>query len=574
MPHDLIHAPGHDRRRSLGWLAVRWIEALCLYGRGDVAGRRLHNAFPDAIPLSNELVELLVDAYALEPDGRRMYDMVFYSRPKGSNKSGVAAWIAMFEALGPCRFSGWATGGEVYEYLGFRYVYRQGEPMGAPITHPFIRIMATEEKQTGHVYDEVMYSLERGPLRRGFDRDDDIGHGRVILPEGGEIRPDTASSAAKDGGLESFAVFDEVHLYYEPRLIRMFETVTRNLAKREAAQPWAFIPTTMYEPGRGSIAELLHEEAREIRAGTAAASRLLFNHRYAPADTNMDDDASFEAGLREAYGDAASYIDIKGLMARRRSKTASREYTAQFFLNQATASGGRAFDLAKWDASLVEKTKRYRKPGEMIALGFDGSRTQDSTSLKATHIESGFQWRIATWERPEHAEDWEVPEHEVDAAVEEAFRVYRVALMYADTSKWEAAVARWAGRYNTLKRSDIRVNGAGELVGDGSPVVKWPVQLHKKTAIAIKSYANAIQNGEVLHGEDPLARRHLANAYRLPQNFTDDDGSPLWLIMKERPMSPNKIDDAYAGVLSWQARNDAIAKGCLNEEREATVMFA
>lgn len=552
MPHDIITAPGHDRSRSLGWLAVRWIEAFCLYGRGDVAGRRLHMAFPDAIPLSNELVELLVDAYALEEDGRRMYDTVFYSRPKGSNKSGVAAWIGLFEGMGPCRFDGWAKGGEVYELLGFRYTYRAGEPMGRPINHPFLRIMATEESQTGHVYDEFVYSLENGPLRMAFERGDDIGLGRVILPDGGEVRPSTASSSAKDGGLESWACFDEVHLYYKPELIRMYETVTRNLAKREAAQPWAFIPTTMYEPTRGSIAELLHEEAREIRAGTAAATRLYFNHRFAPPETNMDDDASFDAGLREAYGDAASYIDIKGLIQRRRSKTASREFTAQFFLNQATASGGRAFDLVKWDASLVAKTKKFRRPGEMIALGFDGSRTQDSTSLKATHLESGFQWRIGTWERPDNAgPEWEVPEAEVDAAVAEAFATYRVMLFYADTSKWEAAVARWAGLYNHAKDESKAI------------VVKWPVQLHKKTAVAIKSYAVAIQNGEVLHGDDALARRHLANAYRLPQNFTDDDGSPLWLIMKERPQSPNKIDDAYAGVLSWQARNDAIAKGAL-----------
>lgn len=552
MPHDLILAPGHDRSRSLGWLAVRWIEHFCLYGRGDVAGRRLHSAFEDGIPLTMELVELIVDAYALEPDGRRMYDVVFYSRPKGSNKSGVAAWLGLFEAMGPCRFDGWAKGGEVYEYLGFQYRYQAGEPMGRPINHPFLRIMATEESQTGHVYDEFVYSLQNGPLRMAFDRGDDIGLGRVILPDGGEVRPSTASSSAKDGGLESWACFDEVHLYYKPELIRMYETVTRNLAKRDKAQPWAFVPTTMYEPGRGSIAELLHDEAREIQAGTAAATRLLFNHRYAGAETNMDDDASFEAGLREAYGDAASYIDIKGLMQRRRSKTASREYTAQFFLNQATASGGRAFDLAKWDASVVEKPKKYMKRGELITLGFDGSRTQDSTSLKATHVASGFQWRVATWERPEHAVDWEVPEEEVDAVIAETFARYRVVLMYADTSKWEAAVSRWAGRYNH---------------GDDSKaiVVKWPVQLHKKTAVAIKAYSLAIANGEVLHGDDPLARRHLANAYRLPQNFTDDDGSALWLIGKERQMSPNKIDDAYAGMLSWQARNDAIAKGALNE---------
>jgi hypothetical protein len=40
-----------------------------------------------------------------------------------------------------------------------------------------------------------------------------------------------------------------------------------------------------------------------------------------------------------------------------------------------------------------------------------------------------------------------------------------------------------------------------------------------------------------------------------------EDGEPLFVIVKERPMSPLKIDFAVAGVLSWQARQDALALG-------------
>lgn len=555
MPIDLIRAPGHDRRRSLGWLAVRWIEALCIHGPGDVVGRRMHLAFPDAIPLSNELVELLVDSYALDASGRRLYDSVFYSRPKGANKSGLAAWIACFEALGPARFDGFAEGGEVYEFLGFRYVYEKGEPMGRPVTYPFLRVMATEEKQASNVYDALQYNLEHGPLRMAFDRAGDIGNQRVILPDGGEIRADTASSAAKDGGRETWVCFDETHLYYTQQLIQMYETVTRNLAKRDAAQPWSFEPTTMYEPGRGSIAELAHEEAREIMVGTAKASRLLFNHRYAALDTNQDDDVSFEAGLRDAYGDAADYMDIRGIIDRRRSKRASPAYTAQFFLNQATQSGGKAIDITKWQANKREGV--VIPHGSPITLGFDGSRTDDSTALKATDLRTGFQWTMGLWEKPENpkaADKWEVDEFDVDATVERAFRDYRVVRFYGDPSKWETAMSRWAGRYNHEEDESKAV------------VIKWPVQLHKRTAIAIKAYTNAIHDGDMTHDGNPRSEQHAANAYREVQNFRDDDGSPLWLVRKERPMSPRKIDDFYAGVLSWQARLDAIAAGALVED--------
>jgi hypothetical protein len=41
----------------------------------------------------------------------------------------------------------------------------------------------------------------------------------------------------------------------------------------------------------------------------------------------------------------------------------------------------------------------------------------------------------------------------------------------------------------------------------------------------------------------------------------DEDERPLWILRKERPDSPKKIDAAMAAVLAWEARNDAIAAG-------------
>ena len=40
----------------------------------------------------------------------------------------------------------------------------------------------------------------------------------------------------------------------------------------------------------------------------------------------------------------------------------------------------------------------------------------------------------------------------------------------------------------------------------------------------------------------------------------------MWVIHKERPDSPNKIDPAVAAALSWRARADAIALGVLNDD--------
>src|SRR5690606_17002077 len=153
------------------------------------------------------------------------------------------------EGLGPCRFAGIAEGGEVYKDpwgLGFEYVYAPGEPMGRPVRTPFLRTMATEEDQTGQVYDVIHYNLTEGPLAEAMNRKDDAGITRILLPERGEITPSTASAASKDGGKETFVVFDETHLYITPELRRMYRTVTRNLGKRKKiAGTWYLETTTM-----------------------------------------------------------------------------------------------------------------------------------------------------------------------------------------------------------------------------------------------------------------------------------------------------------------------------------------
>lgn len=199
MPRTLLHAPGHDRERSLGWLATAWMEYFVRHGPGDVQGQPIEHG--------DEFTGFIVDCYALDEDGRRLYDSGFFSRPKGSDKSGLGARFALFEALGPSRFAGWARGGEVYYDpwgLGFRYEYSPGEPMGRPVRVPYIRIMATEEGQTGNVYDSIHFNLTDDGCLLSQVPGVDCGVGRTILPDGGEITPSTASSASKDGGKETF----------------------------------------------------------------------------------------------------------------------------------------------------------------------------------------------------------------------------------------------------------------------------------------------------------------------------------------------------------------------------------
>jgi hypothetical protein len=133
---ELVRADEHDRSRSLGWLAVWWIENFCVHGPGDVQGQR--------ITLDDEFTAFIVDVYALDANGKRLYDSAFMSRAKGRAKSELAGFIVLFEAMGPARFSHWAKAGEYYEFDSSVYEFAEGEPVGKNVVAPVIRCLATE----------------------------------------------------------------------------------------------------------------------------------------------------------------------------------------------------------------------------------------------------------------------------------------------------------------------------------------------------------------------------------------------------------------------------------------------
>lgn len=536
---ERLLAPEHLRSRSLGRIAVEWMHYFLIHGPGDIQGTPLSE-----IPLSDELVGHTLDIYALDEDGHRLYDSVFYSRPKGADKSGHAARIGCFEAIGPCRFAGWAEGGESYSYMDFEYIYSPGEPMGRAVTYPFLRCMATEEGQTGNVYDSIYYNFREGPLSEALKHRDDAGLTRIFLPDGAGagIYPSTASSAAKDGGKETWCDFDETHLYALPELRRMYETVRRNMTKRRDAEPWSYETSTMYALGQNSVAEKSHELAMELRSHPERARRFLFDHRQASRDLNLEDDAAVLEGLREAYGDASSYMPLDRILSEFRDPRNDITDSVRYFLNQARTSTANAFSLESW-SKLARRD--YTVPaGALITLGFDGARRRDSTAIIGTEVATGYQWVVGHWARPEYApDDWSIDEADVEAVLSEAFRTWSVWRMYADPPYWESSVAKWRGEY-------------GEKV-----VIEWPTNRYRQMAFALRAYSNAMADGDVSHSGDPILADALANARRVDLNFRDDDDRPLWVVQKERTNSPLKIDAIVAGCLSWEARNDAVASG-------------
>jgi phage terminase large subunit-like protein len=325
-----------------------------------------------------------------------------------------------------------------------------------------------------------------------------------------------------------------------------------NLAKRKLSEPWMLEITTAPEPGAGSVAERTMEYAEQVAAGRVKDTKLFYFHRAAsdqydfksdtPARYNLNSAEVRLAAVVEAAGSAASWRDNDAIVNLTNDPKTDLNFWCRVWLNQKKVSTRKAFDAGLWKTL---KAPSPVKDGDMITLGFDGAKFEDSTGLVATHVVTGFQWKLGVWEKPYNAKQWMVPAEQVDDAIRGAFQRFNVLRFYADPPYWQEWVSKWSGEYGEER------------------VVEWWTNRRRQMSYALESYDTAIKEGKISHDGDEDLIRHIGNAHKRYLNERDDEGKALWLIEKERSDSPHKIDLAMCGVLSWEARNDAIAAGAL-----------
>ena len=506
------------------------MEDALIFGPGDLRGQPYR--------LDDEKRALIYRMYEVFPKdhpqaGRRRFRRAALSLRKGSAKTELAAAIAACELHpdAPVRTEGWRRRG------------RGWEPVGGPVTDPYIPMVAYTEEQTEDLAYAALYvMLSEGPLADDFD----IGLERVMRI-GGDGKAVALANApdARDGARTTFQHFDETGRFTLPRLREAHQTMLANLPKRRLADPWALETTTSPAPGEGSVAEKTMQYATAVAEGKVEDSRLFFFHRQASDRHDLTKLRGVRAAVLEASGPVAAWSDIDGILELWKDPTTDRRYFERMWLNRPTSAMGAAFDAARW----VKLRRAHEVPaGALIVLGFDGSRHLDATALVATEVESGHIWDVGIWERPPKAQEWEVPELEVSAAVEAMFERFDVWRLYGDPHYWETTLASWASTWGEKR------------------VVQWDTRRTVAMAYAVRAFANAIATGALHHAGSPALERHIGAAQKRMTHTLDDEGKQLFTICKERDDSPHKIDGAAAAVLSWRARLDALAAGALEEQ--------
>lgn len=513
MPWRGAETPGEFP--TLGYVVADYIEAHCAIPDGDHAG--------DPYVLTDEMLRCLLWYYRIDPaTGRFSYfrggQLV---RPQKWGKGPFSAAIICAEADGPVLFDGWDA---------------RGEPVGRPWATPWIQVTAVSEDQTDNVWRALVPMIELGSLKVDIP---DTGETRINLPGGGRIEPVTSSARSRLGQRITFAVQDETHSWNKNNGGRkLADNQRRNLAGMSGR--W-LETTNAWNPIEESVAQQT-SEAKEPG---------VYMDDVEPGPGSIKNKRDRRRMLRQVYKDSCissadgrwrGWVDLDRIEAEIEALLSrDPEQAERFFLNRKRAEQGAAFDIAKW--AKLEKSIEVPERS-LITIGVDGARFDDALAIVATDVESGHQWPLGIWEVPPGAtEDYEHPRSKVDGTMTEAFERFNVWRAYCDPDHIEALMEAWQGRWGDKR------------------VIAWYMNRPKQTAYAVRNYTQAINAGDLSHDGDEVMTRHIRNARKQRVNVYDDERRSMYTISKDRPGSPNKIDGAAAGVLSWEARGDALASG-------------
>lgn len=513
---------------TLGYSVGEWVENHCVVPDGYLRGR--------PFLLTDEMWRYLLKRYRLYPYAAQWPApdaLVYYGsqlrRAQKWGKDPLGAAMILANALGPTRFDGWDAA---------------GEPVGAPYPTPLIVCLGTSEEQAQNTWRPLLSMVRNGPLidLAGLD----AGQTKITLPGGGVVEPVSCSARARLGAPMTHVAITESHLFtLQGGFRKVAGAVKRNVAGMDGT--WDEL-TNGWDPTEGSEAQVTAEsQDPRILIDTVDPHRV---------EDLSDTDAVYAELLRQ-YGDSArergGWVNVRGrILGEVQSKRHLEADRRRYFLNEIVVGESVFVDPIRWDALTGEETLR---PGERIALGFDGSKKRDATGLVATRMSDGKLFELKTWERPKNAVDWKVPSLKVDRAVRDTFEAYDVLLMFADPYKWQDYLDAWSAAFPDR-------------------VVEFPTNVEQRMDKAIERFTTAFNgdDGIANDGSETLAR-HCKNAVlvkgsRKKPRPGDDETIPQYYLKMAKRGDGQLIDDAVAAVLAYAARGQAIEDGALNQELE------
>lgn len=446
--------------------------------------------------------------------------------PQKAGKGPMTAAHVCLEAVGPALFAGWAEDGERYRCVdhgclcGWVYEYQAGEPKGDTWATPLIQITAFSEEQTGNVYDALRPMIEYGPLNDVVPR---TGEEMIRLPGGGRIDTVTSSNQSRLGQRVTFVPQDETGIWLKQnKMDRVAETQRRGASGMQGRTAET---TNAWDPAENSVAQKTAE--------AALVRKDIFRlHRLAPSSLSFTNKEDRRKIFRRVYA-GSHWIDLNSIEAECAEIMLTDPAQAErFYGNRIVAGLGAFLDETVWDEAA---SSRIVPHGTSVALGFDGSDSDDWTALSAT-TEDGFSFipqygpdnRPTYWNPKEWGGD--IPRGEVDAAVNEVFAKYNVRRMYADPHDWESEIDSW-------------------IVAHGDEVVvPWATYRIIPMHSSLVRYKNDLKTQRATHDPDPVMKAHALRARK--------SAKPQDRFVLTKPHQHQKIDILMAVILGYEAASD------------------
>lgn len=527
--------------KTLGWGILNWLYDNVRSPGGEYAGEPF-------LP-TDEQARFLLWWYAVDDNGRFVYRSGVLRRMKGWGKDPLAAAMALAELCGPVAFS------------HFHPV--TGQPVGKTRHAAWIQLAAVSQEQTKNTLSlfPVMISKEM-KATYGLDVNKTI----IYSAEGGRIEAVTSSPASMEGNRPTFVIMNEIQWWVESvQGHEMYGVIEGNIKKSPGGVCRPLAICNAHIPGEESVAEVAWDAYQAVLSGQAVDVGILYDALEAPADTpiseippkHIDPDGyeagvlALRAGLEIARGDA-TWLDldtiIESVLDIRNPVTESRRK----FLNQINAAEDSWIAPHEWDRI---RSDVVLQPKDRIALGFDGSKSNDHSALVACRIEDGALFPVKVW-NPQNYEGDEIPREDVDAMVHSMFESYDVVAFRSDVKEFEAYVDAWSRKW----KNKLKVKAS-----PNNPVAFDMRGNQKRFAMDCERFLDAVYEKELTHNGSPVLRQHILNAHRHPTNYD------AIAIRKASKDSSRKIDAAVAAVLAYGARQDYLMSR-YSRNRKATVL--
>lgn len=490
-PRWLTPVPPEDVDRGDGNLYSDLIDATCRITKDSVAG-----PVGQLLKVRGWQRELNGRIYARRPDNRYRHRTALVGIGRKNGKSGLGAGLGIGGMLlGP-------AGGEVYS-------------------------CAADKEQAKVIFSTARRMVELEPqLQRVIKVYRDV----LEVPTTGTIyRALSAEAFTKEGLNPHKVLFDEVHAQPTRELWDVMQ-----LAMGARVEPLMIGITTagvkVARDGEDSLCYSMYLHGQRICTGEIA-DPTFFMAWWQPVDPRAPiDDHGVWAEANPGLGDIVSLEDLEALKPPRTPEAEFRTKRTNVFVSTSETW----MPHGTWDA--CKDSDRVVAKGARVVLGFDGSKTGDSTALVGVTVEdTPHVFVVGCWERPPRELHWKVPRSEVKAAIRAA------------CSRWDVAEVAW----DDWMWQDARE----ELEDDDLPIEVYP-QTHDRMAPATQRFYESVVDGQLTHSGHQGLSRHVENTVVKPtaaggQRITKDDKN-----------SKHWIDLAVATVMAldraawWNSQSD------------------